>query len=233
MSYLIKIIISIFLLSHSIHSYANDEKKITISHLIQSAELTLKKINKNSDIRNFENYLENCRAILIFPEVYEGGFFFGAKGGNGVLLIRKSKNKFTGPFFYSIGGLSVGLQFGAKSGKVVMTVMTNRGLKSILKERLKFGVDVDAVVVSDGIGYSAESTLRLADIYSFTDNKGLFLGSSIEGSYLQPRNDLNRMLYKKDLDSDEILKQEKPKNEINNIIKIIENIIGNKSEKKQ
>jgi len=111
--------------------------------------------------------------------------------------------------------------------------MTNRGLKSILKERLKFGVDVDAVVVSDGIGYSAESTLRLADIYSFTDNKGLFLGSSIEGSYLQPRNDLNRMLYKKDLDSDEILKQEKPKNEINNIIKIIENIIGNKSEKKQ
>ena len=41
------------------------------------------------------------------------------------------------------------------------------------------------------------------------------------------------MLYKKDLDSDEILKQEKPKNEISNIIKIIENIIGNKSEKKQ
>ena len=233
MSYLIKIVISIFLLSYPIHSYTNDEKKITISHLIQSAELTLKKINKNSDIKNFENYLENCRAILIFPEVYEGGFFFGAKGGNGVLLIRKSKNKFTGPFFYSIGGLSVGLQFGVKSGKVVMTVMTNRGLKSILKERLKFGVDVDAVVVSDGIGYSAESTLRLADIYSFTDNKGLFLGSSIEGSYLQPRNDLNRMLYKKDLDSDEILKQEKPKNEISNIIKIIENIIGNKSEKKQ
>lgn len=232
MSYLIKIVISIFLLSYPIHSYTNDEKKITVSHLIQSAELTLKKINKNSDIENFENYLENCRAILIFPEVYEGGFFFGAKGGNGLLLIRKSKNKFTGPFFYSIGGLSVGLQFGAKSGKVVMTVMTNRGLKSILKERLKFGVDVDAVVVSDGIGYSAESTLRLADIYSFTDNKGLFVGSSIEGSYLQPRNDLNRMLYKKDLDSDEILKQEKPKNEISNIIKIIENIIGNKSEKK-
>ena len=231
MSYLIKIVISIFLLSHPIQSYANDEKKITISHLIQSAELTLKKINKNSDIKNFENYLENCRAILIFPEVYEGGFFFGAKGGNGVLLIRKSKNKFTGPFFYSIGGLSVGLQFGAKSGKVVMTVMTNRGLKSVLKERIKFGVDVDAVVVSDGVGYSAESTLRLADIYSFTDNEGLFLGSSIEGSYLQPRNDLNRFLYKQDFDSEEILKSNEPRIEINNIIKIIQNITNEKSEK--
>ena len=231
MSYLIKIVISIFLLSYPIHSYTNDEKKITISHLIQSAELTLKKINKNSDIKNFEDYLENCRAILIFPEVYEGGFFFGAKGGNGVLLIRKSKNKFTGPFFYSIGGLSVGLQFGAKSGKVVMTVMTNRGLKSVLKERIKFGVDVDAVVVSDGVGYSAESTLRLADIYSFTDNEGLFLGSSIEGSYLQPRNDLNRFLYKQDFDSEEILKSNEPRIEINNIIKIIQNITNEKSEK--
>ena len=55
-----------------------------------------------------------------------------------------------------------------------MTVMTNRGLKSVLKERVKFGVDLDAVVVSDGVGYSAESTLRLADIYSFTDNSGFF-----------------------------------------------------------
>ena len=194
-------------------------KKISIAHLIQSAELTLKKLSKNSDIKNFKSYLENSRAILIFPEIYEGGFFFGAKGGNGLLIIRQSKDKFTGPFFYSIGGLSVGLQFGAKAGKVVMTVMTNRGLKSVLKERVKFGVDVDAVVVSDGIGYSAESTLRLADIYSFTDNAGLFIGSSVEGSYLQPRNDFNRILYDKDLDSDEILKSIKPKKEIKKYFK--------------
>ena len=233
MSYLIKIILTVFLFCNPINSQANDEKKITLTHLIQSAELTLKKLSKNSDLKNFKSYLDNCRAILVFPKVYEGGFFFGAKGGNGLLIIRKSKNKYTGPFFYSIGGLSVGLQFGAKSGKVVMMIMTNRGLKSVLKERVKFGVDVDAVVVSDGIGYSAESTLRLADIYSFTDNSGLFIGSSIEGSYLQPRNDLNRILYKNDLDSDEILNSEKPKKEIKNIIKIIENITGEKSGQRQ
>ena len=231
MGYLIKFFISIYLLCHPIYSHSNDESKYTISHLIQSAELTLKKLNKNSDMKNFKDYLKNSRAILIFPEIYEGGFFFGAKGGNGLLIIRKSKNSFSGPFFYSIGGLSVGLQFGAKSGKVVMTVMTNRGLKSVLKERIKFGVDVDAVVISDGVGYSAESTLRLADIYSFTDNEGLFIGSSIEGSYLQPRNDLNRFLYKQEFDSEEILKSNEPRIEINNIIKIIQNITNDKSEK--
>ena len=231
MGYLIKIFISIYLLCHPINSHSNDESKYTISHLIQSAELTLKKLNKNSDMKNFKDYLKNSRAILIFPEIYEGGFFFGAKGGNGLLIIRKSKNSFSGPFFYSIGGLSVGLQFGAKSGKVVMTVMTNRGLKSVLKERIKFGVDVDAVVVSDGVGYSAESTLRLADIYSFTDKEGLFRVSSIEGSYLQPRNDLNRFLYKQDFDSEKILNSNESRIEINNIIKIIQNITSEKSKK--
>ena len=102
-----------------------------------------------------------------------------------------------------------------------------------MKERVKFGVDVDAVVISDGVGYSVESTLRLADIYSFTDNSGLFLGSSIEGSYLQPRNDLNRRLYKTDLDSDDILNYKNPKKEISNILKIIDNLTDEDSNKQQ
>ena len=59
--------------------------------------------------------------------------------------------------------------------------------------------------------------LGLLIYISFTDNAGLFIGSSVEGSYLQPRNDFNRILYDKDLDSDEILKSIKPKKEIKNI----------------
>ena len=161
--------------------------------------------------------------ILVFPEVYEGGFIFGAKGGNGILLIKRGE-RFTGPFFYSLGGLSIGLQAGAKSGRVVMTVMTNRGLKSILKERVKLGVDVDAVVVTGGVGYSAESTPRLADIYSFSNNDGLFIGTSIEGSYLQPRNDLNKVIHQKNLNPDEIIKYQNFNKEIDDLTKIIKRI---------
>jgi len=200
--------------------FAVDEKKLTVVNLIESSEDTLKILNQNSDIKNFQKFLSKSRAILIFPEVYEGGFIFGAKGGNGVLLIKKGE-KFTGPFFYSLGGLSVGLQAGAKSGRVVMTVMTNRGLKSILKERVKLGVDVDAVVVTGGVGYSAESTPRLADIYSFSNNDGLFIGTSIEGSYLQPRNDLNKVIHKKKLSPDQIIRYQNFNKEVEDLTKII------------
>ena len=207
-------------------SFSNKEKKMTVVELIESSEDTLKKLEKNSDLKNFREYLAKSRAILIFPEIYEGSFIFGAKGGNGVLLIKRGQF-FSGPFFYSLGGISFGLQAGAKSGKVVMTVMTNRGLKSILKERVKLGVDVDAVVVEGGVGYSAESTLRLADVYSFSDNKGLFLGTSIEGSYLQPRNDLNEIVHGQKLDSDDILRIKSTNEEINDLSKIILRITKN------
>ena len=69
--------------------FAVNEKKLTVVNLIESSEDTLKILNQNSDIENFQKFLSKSRAILIFPEVYEGGFIFGAKGGNGVLLIKK------------------------------------------------------------------------------------------------------------------------------------------------
>lgn len=178
-------------------------KKIVIE-----SEVTLNKLLENKDLKNLRDYLKKSKAILIFPKIYEGSFLFGAKGGNGILLIRHYAG-WSGPFYYSMGGASVGLQFGIKSGNVIMTVMSSRGLKSILNERIKLGVDIDAAVADQGIGFSAESTLRLADIFSFSDNSGLFLGGSFEGSYLQPRNDLNRFLYNFELTSDEILKSKK------------------------
>ena len=218
-----KFVILFFAFSIPLSVLAINKEKLTVVNLIESSEDTLKILNQNSDIKDFQKYLSKSRAILIFPEVYEGGFIFGAKGGNGILLIKKGE-KFTGPFFYSLGGLSIGLQAGAKSGRVVMTVMTHRGVKSILKERVKLGVDVDAVVVTGGVGYSAESTPRLADVYSFSDNDGLFVGTSIEGSYLQPRNDLNKVIYKKNLSPDEIIKYQIFNKEADDLTKIISRI---------
>ena len=217
---LYNILTLVFIFSFS-QSYSLDQEELEAKQILQSSELSLKKLIANSDLKNLKKFLKDSRAILIFPKVYEGGFIFGAKGGNGLLIIRRGNNKFSGPFFFSIGGVSVGLQVGAKSGKVVMTVMTNRGLKSILKERVKLGVDIDAALISQGVGYSAESTPRLADVYSFSDNSGLFLGGSLEGTYLQPRNDINDAFHKKRFISDDILNNSLISKDLQNLSDIL------------
>ncbi len=223
--YILKFILFlIFTFSYSNFSFSENEKKVTAIELIYSSENSLKNLISNSELTHLTEYLKNSRAILIFPELYEGGLVFGAKGGNGILLIRRTGRGFSGPFFYSIGGLSVGLQIGMKSAQVAMTIMTNRGLNSILKERVKLGVDVDTAIINSGIGYSAESTLRLADIYSFSDNSGLFVGGSFEGTYLQPRNDLNQIIHGKEFTSEEILKNKSISKGISNLSKILNEI---------
>ena len=191
--------------------------------ILHKSNLTIDKLLKNKDLRNLKDYLKKSKAVLIFPDIYEGSFLFGAKGGNGILFIRHSDG-WSGPFFYSIGGASIGLQFGIKSGNVIMTIMSARGLRSILNERIKIGVDIDAAVADQGVGFSAESTLRLADIFTFSDNSGLFLGGSFEGTYLQPRNDLNSLLYGFELTPDEVLTSTKLHeigNDISNILSSI------------
>ena len=218
------ILFLIFTFSYSNLSFSENEKKVTAVELIHSSENSLKNLISNSELTHLTEYLKNSRAILIFPELYEGGLVFGAKGGNGILIIRRTAEEFSGPFFYSIGGLSFGLQVGMKSAQVALTIMTNRGLNSILKERVKLGVDVDTAIMNSGIGYSAESTLRLADIYSFSDNSGLFVGGSLEGTYLQPRNDLNQIIHGKEFTSEEILKNKSISKGIFNLSKILNNI---------
>tara|TARA_B100000900_G_C20382943_1_gene635336 strand:- start:126 stop:827 length:702 start_codon:yes stop_codon:yes gene_type:complete len=220
--YLFKsILFLIFTFSYPNLSFSDNDKKVTAIKLIHSSESSLKKLIQNAELSSLKEYLKNSRAIIIFPEIYEGGLIFGAKGGNGILLIRRSETEFSGPFYYSIGGLSFGLQVGFKSAQVVMTIMTNRGLNSILKERVKLGVDVDTALINSGVGFSAESTLRLADIYSFSDNAGLFVGGSLEGTYLQPRNDLNRIIHGNELSSDEILKNKSISKEISRLSSIL------------
>ena len=223
--YILKLILFlIFTFSYPNLSFSENKNKVKVMELIYSSEDSLKKLISNGELTNLKKYLQNARAILIFPELYEGGLIFGAKGGNGVLLIKRSDTEYSGPFFYSIGGLSFGLQIGVKSAQVAMTVMTNRGLNSILKERVKLGVDVDTAIINSGIGFSAESTLRLADIYSFSDNSGLFVGGSFEGTYLQPRNDLNKIIHGKELSSKEILNDKSISKGISNLSKILNNV---------
>ena len=223
--YILKIIILLVIFSTNFNlAKADNDKKVTAMQLLHSSEQSLKNLLKNTELENLSDYLNNSRAIFIFPEIYEGGLIFGAKGGNGILLIRRSDENFSGPFFYSLGGLSFGLQIGLKSAQVAMTIMTNRGLNSVVKERIKLGVDVDTALINTGVGFSAESTLRLADIYTFSDNSGLFVGGSFEGSYLQPRNDLNKIIHGAQFTSDNVLDNKNISKGINGIIKILNEI---------
>ena len=197
------ILFLIFIFSYSNFSFSENEKKVTAVELIHSSENSLKNLISNSVLANLTEYLKNSRAILIFPELYEGGLLFGAKGGNGILIIRRTPEEFSGPFFYSIGGLSLGLQVGVKSAQVAMTIMTNRGLNSILKERgddnaASFSLGASQYYMEDNVSALKSFEQALSSKDRMLQSKALYNIARI----LQDQNELDKSLslYKKSLE---------------------------------
>ncbi|MCG8545246.1 MAG: lipid-binding SYLF domain-containing protein, partial [Alphaproteobacteria bacterium] len=118
------------------------------------------------------------------------------EGGSGVLLAKGSSGKWSYPAFYTMGGASFGLQIGGQSSEVMLLIMTSKGINSVINNKVKLGADISAAVGPVGVGAEASTTTNLrADIYSFSLNAGAFIGASLAGAVIAPRQAWNTDYY--------------------------------------
>jgi lipid-binding SYLF domain-containing protein len=147
-----------------------------------------------------------AKAIIIVPNLIRAAFFFGGRGGNGVMLVRGADGKWSPPAFYTLGGISWGLQFGGQSSELVIAVMTDKGLSAIMDREATLGADAGLAVGELGKGANAATGLGWkSDMYAFARSEGLFVGVSLEGSVIAPRETWNQQLYGQDATPQSIL----------------------------
>ncbi len=80
--------------------------------------------------------------------------------------------------------------------EIVFIVFTEKGLNALLDHRFKFGAEAGITMVAVGAGFEGATTAAVgADILAFANSNGLFVGASLEGSYLEPDNDWNAIYY--------------------------------------
>ena len=172
------------------------------SELIYKSEESLKRFLSDQTYSRLHNLMKDAQAIMIFPSMLKGGFFLGIEGGDGILLIKENQ-EWTSPLFFTMGSVSFGFQFGVADAEAILTIMTKRGLQTILDHRVKLGADISVSVGPVGFGAEAATTVKLADIYSFSRIRGIYAGISLEGSYIHPNKDLNLQYYGKNIDINE------------------------------
>lgn len=164
--------------------------------LLTEAQLVFQDIVAHPELTDGRGVLMRAHALVIFPEVIRGGFLVGGEGGVGALLRRRPDGGWSYPAFVRLIGGSVGLQVGAQVSEMVLAIMSPRGLDALLDRGLTIGADLSAAVISLGVGADARTGLdRDAEMYAFTQNKGLFLGGSLEGNVIQPYVDANQRFY--------------------------------------
>jgi lipid-binding SYLF domain-containing protein len=166
--------------------------------LMDRAKVTFQSMMSDGQYPGLLDLSSRAKAIMIVPNLIRAGFFFGGRGGNAVMLVRDDHG-WSQPAFYTIGGMSFGLQFGGQSSEMIITVMSERGLTALLDRQVTLGGDAGLAIGELGKGVNAATGLGLkSDLYAFARSEGLFVGVSIEGSVVAPRHTWNQNVYGKD-----------------------------------
>ncbi|MGA2903205.1 MAG: lipid-binding SYLF domain-containing protein [Candidatus Korobacteraceae bacterium] len=153
--------------------------------------------------------LNKADCVVIFPSVKKAAFGVGASYGRGVMTCRKGpefRGPWSAPGFFALEGGSFGLQIGAQATDFVLLVMNEKGAKSVMTSKVKLGADASIAAGPVGRATSAETDAVMnAQILSWSRNKGIFAGISLEGSTLRSDDDANKNLYGKELNAKQII----------------------------
>jgi len=188
---------------------ANDAKEV---ERVKDAGEVLKEIlNIPDDIP--QDLLDKAECLVILPSVKKGAFGVGGSYGRGVMICRNGEH-YTGawgpPALYALEGLSIGFQLGGQATDFVLLVMNTKGARSLLSSKVKLGADASAAAGPKGrTAEGATDVVMNAEILSYSRNKGLFAGVSLEGSTLRSDGSANQKLYGKELTAKEIIRDGK------------------------
>jgi SH3 domain-containing YSC84-like protein 1 len=176
---------------------------------VKDAGTVLKEIlNIPDDIP--QDLLDKAECVIILPSVKKGAFGVGASYGRGVMVCRSGehyKGKWGAPALYALEGVSIGFQLGGQATDFVLLVMNPKGAESLLYSKVKLGADASAAAGPKGrTAEGATDIVMDAEILSYSRNKGLFAGISLEGSTLRSDGSANEKLYGRRLTAKEIIR---------------------------
>ena len=172
----------------------------------QKAAAALDSIMAAPDQEIPQDLLAKAHGIAVVPNVIKGAFLAGGRFGKGLVAARDENGKWGTPLYIDIGGGSFGLQIGVEATDLILVFTEPGGLQEMLKDNLKLGVDAGAVAGPVGRRVEAGTNLTFdSPIYSYSRNKGVFAGVSLDGSILTVDDSANHEVYGKDVSGTDIL----------------------------
>ena len=182
--------LSLALLSINTHAALNEEQRLArATEVLQ--QMTLMPESGIPPV-----LLRRAQAVIVVPNLIKGGFFIGGRHGRGVMVVKSANGEWSNPAFVALTGGSFGWQFGAQSTDLVL-VFKNRGAAdNIVSGKVTLGGQASIAAGPVGRNTEAATDLRFnAEIYTYSRNRGLFLGASIEGASLRIDDGANQVYY--------------------------------------
>lgn len=164
--------------------------------LIDSSRTVIQEARHDPQFGTAPDLFARARAVMVVPSLVKGGFFVGGEGGNAVLLARQRDGSWGNPAFYVLGSASFGLQIGLQVAEVILFVMSEKALQAWTRDEFKLGAQAGLTVLVVGSSAQAATTTNAdVDIIAWAKSKGAYIGLTLEGSVIKPRNEWNQAYY--------------------------------------
>jgi lipid-binding SYLF domain-containing protein len=145
-----------------------------------------------------DRLMSRAYGIAVIPNVVKVAAVVGGRRGSGAMVVRDANGRFTDPIMVSITGGNVGWQIGVQSTDIVLVFTTRQGIEGITDGKLTLGADASVAAGPVGRAASAGTDQTFsAEVYSYSRNRGLFAGVSLDGSIIAIDTKSNRGLYGK------------------------------------
>ena len=156
-----------------------------------------------------QDLLDKAECIIVLPSVKKAAFGVGASYGRGVMICRGGTS-YGGPWgppaLYALEGGSIGFQLGGQATDFVLLIMNPAGARSLLGSKVRLGADASPPGWSERPrrGGATDICDDRFEILSYSRNKVLFAGVSLEGSTLRSDGSAIEKLYGQKLSARDI-----------------------------
>lgn len=156
-----------------------------------------------------QDLLDKAECAVIVPGMKKGAFVVGGKFGRGFMTCRQDdKVGWKSPAAVRIEGGSFGFQIGGAEMDVILLVMNKRGADRLLSSKFTMGGEASVAAGPVGRDSSAQTDGKMtAEILSYSRQRGVFAGISLQGASLREDIDANKSMYGKGYTNKEIMTQ--------------------------
>jgi len=180
--------------------------KADLQDRIDAAKTVLDQIMQAKDSTIPRNIIQSATCVGVVPSMIKGAFVFGAQYGQGVVTCRTGHG-WSGPVFLRMAGGSWGLQFGGQATDLILVAVNDRGFQDLLKNKFKIGGDASAAAGPVGRAGQASTDWKMnAELLSYSRNKGLFAGISLDGTSVSQNKPDTEVYYGAPQDFQNVLK---------------------------
>jgi lipid-binding SYLF domain-containing protein len=144
------------------------------------------------DRRMLRDLVRGSKGVAVFTNLIKVGFLYTETHGQGFLVYRQADGRWGPPVMLEVVGRSFGPQIGARVSDVLVVFKSTESIIKLLTGQYAQGLLTPGVT---GFTGATESSGPSADIVSYSLNRGLMLGQSVDEYHVRLLDQANMSLY--------------------------------------